>query len=490
MKIAIISPYATVAPHFETELEIAQQHLDRGDEVQFLNCLGELPNCDFNPDRSPERCQQCIGRRAMGLEMLDSEPAHPLRLYSLNQPLHSLEPLKLEFANLQDLIEYRIENFDIGYAVLSSLVSNVRDPEPDLVAHRPLIQRFMQSAYRTFRATQSFIDQHQPDRIYVFNGRFAAMRAVFRAAESRHIECQLHERGCDGQHYSLMKGHLLHDIRATDQVIRQHWTQAASSPDRESMAATWFQDRVARVERNWHSFVKRQEPNRLPASWNPEKRNLVIFNSSEDEFVAIGDYWKNELYPDQTDAIRRIAVSLADHKEIHLTLRMHPNLIGLTNRRTQAMRELDLPNLTVIPPESDVDSYALVKASNGVVSFGSSVGIEAVYWKRPSVLLGPSLYQHLGGTYQPKSHEETVQMLCSELRELSPEGALMYGYWLQTFGHRYQYFQATGLFEGQFKGHTLYARPPTKTLLIRVRNELNRVKQRFEQLIRRPADRV
>ena len=72
MNIAIISPYASVVPHFETELDIAQQHLDQGDSIHFINCLGGLANCDFNSERDQTRCDDCVGRRNMGLELLES----------------------------------------------------------------------------------------------------------------------------------------------------------------------------------------------------------------------------------------------------------------------------------------------------------------------------------------------------------------------------------------------------------------------------------
>jgi len=51
MNIAFLSPYETVAPHFETELELAQQHLDNGDSVIVVSCSGQLANCDFNTYR-------------------------------------------------------------------------------------------------------------------------------------------------------------------------------------------------------------------------------------------------------------------------------------------------------------------------------------------------------------------------------------------------------------------------------------------------------
>ncbi len=75
MKIGIVAPLATVAPHFETELELAQRHLDAGDRVEMLACMGALPCCDFNVTREPKQCGSCAGRRNAGLKLLDRRVA-------------------------------------------------------------------------------------------------------------------------------------------------------------------------------------------------------------------------------------------------------------------------------------------------------------------------------------------------------------------------------------------------------------------------------
>jgi hypothetical protein len=364
--------------------------------------------------------------------------------------------------------------------VLSSLVSLCRDPEPDLTIHRETVRRFLESAYLTFRHTQAYIRQHRPDRIYLFNGRFAAMRAVFRAAQTLGVECLIHERGCDQDHYALTHNHLPHDLTAVEKLIRDHWSITSSEIDKSRAAECWYQERRAGIERVWHSFTKDQQPERLPSNWNPAKRNISLFSSSDDEFAAIGDYWNPTLYTTQTAAVARIARELSEQTEIHLYLRMHPNLRMANHRQKQEMLTLNFPNLSVIPPESMIDSYALMSASSTIATFGSTIGIEGVFWGKPSVLLGPSFYQGLGGTYQPESHHECVELLKQSLKPQSKLGAVMYGYWQQTHGVRFRYAQMRDLFEGQFKSHTLYARPPKKTIGDRIKNELGRVAHRFK----------
>lgn len=468
MNVAIFSPYATVVPHFETELDIAQQHLDDGDRVEFFNCTARLANCDFNPRRDPERCQQCIGRREMGMELLS-----PPTTQSEQHLFVELEAditdgrakMRTRFESVDDLTNYRIEDFDIGYAVLSSVVSICRDPEPDLNKHEALIERFATTAWQAYWQTLDFLSKRQSenqpiDRVYVYNGRFAAMRAIFRACQKMKVDCYLHERGCDGQHYELLKNHLPHDLVMIEKAIRDRWREAEPDPERQTIAESWFHDRVNRVEKVWHSFVKDQQSGRLPGDFDPSRKNISIFCSSDDEFVAIGKAWQNDIYPNQVTAIDSIAHDLhRQQSETHIYLRVHPNLKDVENQRLRDMLALDYPNLTVIGPGATIDTYALIRVSDTVVSFGSSVGSEAIFWGKPSVLLGPCFYQNLGGVYRSKSHQETIELLCRTLEPQDKTGALMYGHWFQTRGFKHKYFQSTGLFEGTFKQQTLYARP-------------------------------
>ena len=155
------------------------------------------------------------------------------------------------------------------------------------------------------------------DRVYVFNGRFAAMRAVLRACQRMNVDCYIHERGCDGDHYDLFKNHLMHEVDAIEIAINELWERATSDPNRESIASSWFHDRVDRVEKIWHSFVKNQETGRLPPAWDPNRKNIAIFCSSDDEFVAIGESWQNDIYLNQATGISRIADDLLKLQDQH-----------------------------------------------------------------------------------------------------------------------------------------------------------------------------
>ncbi len=456
MKIAICAPYRAVAPHFETELELCEIHLAAGDQVDYLACWGELSCCDFNVVKNLGDCEQCQGRRRHGLSML----AHRIQ----QQPIghfasdNQWSPPAIETAN--ELKELKWGTFDLGYGVLSSLISYLRDPEPNLMFHRDLVQRWLLAAVHTFEGMNRYLKTAKPDRVYLFNGRFAAMRAVLRACQEQQIECFVHERGCDLHHYALFENEMPHDIPQMQKRMWRHW-QAHASPERELRGAQWFEQRRQRVEKNWHSFTQGQVQGKLPSDWPKNKPVVTIFGSSDDEFAAIGDCWRNSLYPTQWDGFERISRSLLENgSPEQLCFRMHPNLARVENAAKRRFLEHNLPNVLILPPEDDVDTYAVMEASARVMSFGSSMGAESIFWKRPTLLLGPCYYQDLPGVKRANNHEQVMQWLSHSPAISDHSGVLIYGFWLQTFGIKFQYFEPESLFHGRFKGQVVYDHRP------------------------------
>jgi hypothetical protein len=137
---------------------------------------------------------------------------------------------------------------------------------------------------------------------------------------------------------------------------------------------------------------------------------------------------------------------------------MHPNMRKMSAAEREKWFALESKALTVIHPESPVSTYALLRAADKVLSFGSTVGIEATYWGKPSILAGRCFYEGLGATYNPASHEELVELLVAELPAKDRTAALMYGFHMSTFGTPFKWWVADGFESGKFKGVDLRAK--------------------------------
>ncbi len=457
MRIVLFAPYSILTPHYETDLEIGQYHLDKGDDVLMLGCSSSLLSCDVNLDHDVSVCLACTGKRRQGISRL-SRRIGVKTLHSFSRSCsRELGTIRTRFGDPVDLQKYTIGNFDIGYGVLSSVISAFRDPEPDLGSPEMqlLVARLLVSSFAVYCSIKKLLRATPVDRMYVFNGRFAPLRAALRACQSLGVDCYAHDRGCDLNHYATYRNTTPHDLDYIDAEIRSAWSRAASYQDeRERLGSAFFLERSKGIEQNWFTFVKRQQQGVLPANWDPARENIAVFTSSEDEFAAIGDSWKNPVYEDQNDGIKKILCSVPEENS-HVYIRVHPNLSGVQNRQTREIATLSAQNLTVIPADSPVDSYALLRSASKAVTFGSTIGVEATFWGVPSILAGQCLYKQLGATYNPRSHAELCDMLRRDLPPKPRQCALMYGYYMKTYGRRFEYFQPTGVFGGLFRAKQL-----------------------------------
>ena len=99
MKIATLCLYPLYEYHFETELEIIQNHLDQGDDVTVLACNGHLSACEANICHQIPICLKCIDRRKQGLRLL-SKKVKTIPFYYNIQRQKKLSSLKYKFSNL------------------------------------------------------------------------------------------------------------------------------------------------------------------------------------------------------------------------------------------------------------------------------------------------------------------------------------------------------------------------------------------------------
>lgn len=462
--IAFFVTHPLFQRHFATDLELIQNHLDFGDDVTVLYCNAELLACDTNTYHEPGQCLLCQKTRNIGLSLVQAgtnsgslKQQSYLQLTSGNRV--ELQTIKTEFASLHELQTYKVDNFDVGMAALSSIVSYVMNAELDLEEHKDLIKSYILSAMATYRSVQNFLRGQKIDKFYFFNGRMAIVRAIMRACESEGIPFTIHEAAAGNNTYSLYDNSLPHSIGLMTQMMHENWERADNMPqERQARAEEWFQHRAKGVKVNGYSFVENQQQGLLPQDWNPNKQNIVIFNSADFEFVWVSEEYQHHIYHDQLDGIRRIIESLLPYRDrFHVYLRIHPNLATIENE-LRPLVAMQSENLTTILPTDKTSSYALIGHAAKVVTFGSTVGIEAPYWGKPSILGGKALYQELGSTYNPNSHDELMALLLDDtLLSKSSAGALKYGYFYNSFGIPFQRYEPNNFFSGTFNGKEPFA---------------------------------
>jgi hypothetical protein len=455
MNIAFFTNYI-YTPHYETELELIQLHLDKGDTVYHFVCDAHLLSCDFNPYHDLLKCATCITKRGKGQKLLENKKNyHEIKISKFDYK-GKYHDLKLKFGSIKELRAYKIGNFEIGDAALSSLVSIAREPDPDLQYYEVMLSNIILSSNYIYQYFLKELPDFKIDLFYNFNGRFAVNRAVMRAAQNLGIFCYIHERGNDFKTYELFENVLPHEIMPfTDRTIAFWENHSETEENKIRIAHDFYKDRVKGKEQGWLSFITEQKKGLLPENWNSADDNIVIFTSSEDEYVSIGEEWELGVFVSQNALIVKLMndARLSGKK---IWVRLHPNMRSMTKKYLDNVYETLQGDIGLIVPESPVNSYDLVHAASKVITFGSTVGIEATYWGKTSILVGPGFYQHFKVTYNPETYEDLVTLiLTKDLEVLPQENTLQYGFYLNNFGIPFKIFKPKNLFEGTYKGVNL-----------------------------------
>jgi hypothetical protein len=459
MKV-LFFPVYMATPHFEAELELMHEHLLRNDDVFIVHCKSELTACFGNPDHKKHICILCQSIFKNGIKLLNDKR---INIIEIPFPQNRYPEIPLVFETIDDLKKFKIGNAEIGLGAASSLISRLnREHRLDTIKHRDIVFNEVNNAYYVYVFFKKIILDINPDMVYLFNGRFSNVLPVINTCEELKIPYHTHDRAGTLNKYRLVRNSLPHDLEKIHEEIEKTWLNTDEN-ERFIIGNKFYTDRRKGIEHSWYSFTKEQKLNSLPSNFDGTKKNIGFFNSTIEEYSAIRG-WDNpiKIYKEEIIAFHEIFEALKDDHNIHIYLRVHPNLKGFDNSQIREIKTLEgeYKNVTIILPESFIDSYALMENCDSIITFGSTIGVEACNWNKPSILLGNSLYGELDCCYIPNSHQETIDLIRTELVPKNKIGALKYGLWELSNGTEFKYFKQTGLTSGTFLGKTVkYSNP-------------------------------
>lgn len=411
-------------------------------------------------------------------DYLDTSAANELR--------HSNDDID----NADRLRELHHKTADVGYAAFSTYAYVARKPDPDFsrAAVRRVIQNLVNAGKLAHEAALAAIDAERPDRVVIHHGRGPMDRGVLRAAQARGVECWIYETAFRLNQLLCFKDALPHDIAKFSERVENQWLDGG--PDKEKIGASFYEMRRSggrKVEANGEvlatqdrSFIKHQVQSNLPDDWDESRKNIVIFGSSNDEFIAVSPEYEERIYPSQTDALEQLSRDLADDPDIHLYFRVHPRQKGIKDDYLIELERIgrDRANVTIIPADSAISSYALLDGSAIAIAFHSTMSIEAAYWGKPSIIISASIYKPMGASYTPSTHDEVLALVRSDLEPKDKLASLKFGYYQMTSGFEQRYYEGD-LGKGR-RGYTFRGDPIRIGGLTRWRYFWSRERQRLK----------
>jgi len=409
------------------------------DNVYFLTCSGSLKPCYTNREGIESFCHTCRFNTITALKTFKNKVIH-LTIEEFNT--HSIHGKKFAYDSVDSIKELKYKMSNIGYGALSSYISFTRNLEPAFNKEfKYYFDTLIENQVRLTDTLLELITSKKINQVYFFNGRTADTRPLYDICKALNISFTSLEMisVSDTECYvNSFQNCLPHDIEYHHSRMIKTWDESKDDETTKiKTGSSFFENRLNGVlTRDRKVYTNEQVMNKLPFGWDKSKRNIVIFNSSEDEFAAIGDIFESKaLFPSQELGIRAILKHFENNKTLHFYLRIHPNLKDVNYSYNTRLLELasEFQNLTVIPPDSDISSYALMNATEKLIVFGSSIGAEATFSGKPVILLAGSFYYYLDIAYKPVSKEELVELLLLKLLPKSKLEAIKYGYYMMNY---------------------------------------------------------
>lgn len=401
-------------------------------DVSVLICDGHPDKCHSNTLGLRILCTECCKRT---LSVLNDIPNIKILKSKDYYDSNNSYPY-FNYSSVDEINTISYKGIEIGYGVSSYYISLTRNLNPKItLALKTILDKWLKvSMINTDIALNLITNKY--DAVYVINGRYYDTKPFQDVAFSRGIHITLGEskKDINGNIVRMnFENSKVHSISGNCKAMEKFWDESnVPLNERIQIAESFFNKRAAAIATNDKVYAKGQTLGLLPDDWDETLTNIAIFNSSEDEVASIGDEWnKLKIFRTQLEGLKFIFENCKD-KSIHFYIRIHPNLMNIKYKYHKDLyRFADIyPNVSVIPGNSPISSYTLMRACDRIVSFGSTMGVESAYAGKQVILMGSSFYYYLNINYVPSSKNDIIDFLKGKIN-FTPnhENTLKYSYY-------------------------------------------------------------
>lgn len=403
---------------FELTVARALDLHEEGHDVTMVYCDGSaFAGCTTNPFGWKSVCRSC---NAIYKKAFSGVPAevriHPITLY---RPSRS-EPFPARHQGTEE----------IRNGVASTLLTNYRVADRKIARSfllRRIARRYEAYSEIVFQSVSAYLQHARVDRLEFYNGRLVPTRALLAAATLAGKDFTVLESWGSKRSMRLYPNTTPHEFQYNKRVLERFLTDPYCD---QNLGHKFFVDRRNGLRTNDRSYTSGQSGTVVKPEF--ERPVISFFLGSPDELKVAGDEFFTAWSLQPERFIAEVHGMLRDRYDF--VVRMHPNQhgdrTGETERSYRALRAL--PGVRVIKPLDPTSSYELMSSSNYVITFGSTIGLEATYWGKVSILVGRAIWEDANVVHRCDSPSGLVELLRADPRPLSQENAVRIGYHFMT----------------------------------------------------------
>lgn len=389
---------------------------------------------------------------------------HNFSLFRIKSMLEGVDVRvrNIDLKDVSDEVSDTTSNsLEIG--VMSSIASATKAQHRDQLNNtwKKVHKNMWQSARKLYNYFKKEIETEKYDYVFMSNGRFGCVKPLLQIARDLDIGYGLYDVK-KSLHEIVFVNELLHSIEGN---CRKAFEFYETNPEKaKEVAKVFYGKKIRQEETGDPVYTEDQVKGQLPEYLkNADKEVVVVYPTTDDEYKFIGKEWDGYVPDDQVDEIADLAEHLPEDKYL-IVVKMHPNQANSAGNVLG--RYLDLAkrykHVRVEHPLATSDTYAILAKSKYVVVFASTIGVEACYAGKPSILIGDTNWVHMDVAHRTKSGKEAADLILNNIGPKPIKGAIIWAYYLSDYKDELKGYErvANGdyLFNGRRIGKSTFHR--------------------------------
>lgn len=411
---------------FDTMLAVAL--ILRGADVHMLLCDKILPACEHltwykTPDLadfvkrgvSKPICQKCFNPaiekcRAFGI---------PVHTYS--EFLGSAErKTAVEISNslsFEEIPGFCLDGLRVGeHALAGALRFFARGTLEDQQGAEPVLRHYLRAALLTVYAARNCFDRFNFQSASFHHGIYVPQGLIGEVARQRGVRIANWQVAYRKKSFIFSHHDTYHHTMLTEPV--ESWKKIPWNPKIEADLMAYLKSRWQGTQ-DWIWFHDQPQEN---------LKEIVKETGVDFSRPSIGlltnVMWDAQLhypanaFPNMKEWIVQTIRYFGARPELQLIIRIHPAELRGTVKSSQLMSDeirksfpVLPPNVFVIPPESQISTYALMMQCNAAIIYGTKTGVELTSMGIPVIVAGEAWIRNKGLTLDAHSIPEYFQIL-------------------------------------------------------------------------------
>jgi hypothetical protein len=335
---------------------------------------------------------------------------------------------------------YPYLDFSKHRTIFNTVVEEVGNLKVDTELHRSQVFQQLHASF-VVKTILERLEHLEISRVITVNGRFTKNATVRDWAHSKNLPLVLLEFGSTKETIEEFNVSP-HSVLEVTKKIFTYWN--AAEKDYRVHKASKYLDSLLRNEVSEIQWREKMLTSELPP-FPRDKKVCVFFASTESEEAGLGDSAKEGEFKSQVEAFSGL-LKILPEKEWHIFLRRHPrdpqSIFANDPEEHLWTNFAGVNNVSVIEPESSVDSIELGLRADLVANYWSTISIELLARGKTRVItLGDAPWNQMVPTNSTRTPAAIEEFLNNGDQEINVECLYPWAFYYATFGKQFELFR-------------------------------------------------